>query len=385
LPVLPLSRNIGSWHADQVEPALDLDREGGHEAVYAMPGRQELEAAIVERFSGERPRVVLGHPVQSAARAALEASCDVHTHDGQSALVRAPLERATAVMAFMTERIDSQFLSHAPDLQIVAGALKGFDNIDVEACSRAGVWVTVCEDTLSEPTADLAVGLLLGLARRISEGDALVRRGEFRGWRPRLYGADLRSRTLGIIGMGAVGRAVAERAASFGVRLLYWDARPLPKSTAARLGATRMNFESLVAQADILMPLLPLNATTRSLIDAKVIERMPRGALIINVARGSLVDEEAIAGALRDGRLGGYAADVFACEDLSMADRPRDVPESLIAERARTLLTPHLGSAVASVREAIELEAAVNVLAALAGQTPPGAINTPVRVGSVSR
>jgi phosphonate dehydrogenase len=353
--------------------------------VYPLPDRHELEAAIVERFSGERPRVVLGHPVQAAARAALEASCEVHTHDGQTALVHAPLDRAAAVMAFMTERIDGQFLSLAPELQIVAGALKGFDNIDVEACSRAGVWVTVCEDRLSEPTADLAFGLLLGLTRRINEGDALVRRGEYRGWRPRLYGTDLRARTLGIVGMGAVGRAVAERAAPFGVRLLYWDSLPLTESTAARLGATRMDFESLVAQADILMPLLPLNASTRSLIDAKAIERMPRGALIINVARGSLVDEEAIADALRDGHLGGYAADVFACEDLSVADRPRDVPESLIADRSRTLLTPHLGSAVASVREAIELEAAVNILAALAGQTPPGAINKPERVGSVGR
>jgi phosphonate dehydrogenase len=351
--------------------------EGGHDAVHALPGLQGMEAAIAERFSGERPRVVLGHPVQSAARAALEASCDVHTHDGQTALVRAPLGRAAGVMAFMTERIDGQFLSLAPDLQIVAAALKGFDNIDVEACSRAGVWVTVCENRLTEPTADLALGLLLGLTRRINEGDALVRRGEFAGWRPRLYGTDLRARTLGIIGMGAVGRAVAERAAPFGVRLLYWDTRPLPKSTATRLGVTRMDCESLVAQADILMPLLPLNPSTRSLIDAKAIARMPRGALIINVARGSLVDEEAIADALRDGHLGGYATDVFACEDLSVAGRPREVPESLIADRSRTLLTPHLGSAVTSVREEIELEAAVNILAALAGQAPPGAINTP--------
>jgi phosphonate dehydrogenase len=307
--------------------------------VHALPGRQELEAAIAERFSGERPRVVLGHPVQSAARATLEPSCDVHTHDGRTALVRAPLERAAAVMAFMTERIDGHFLSLAPDLQIVAGALKGFDNIDVEACSRAGVWVTVCEDTLSEPTADLAVGLLLGLTRRMHEGDALVRRGEFRGWRPRLYGTDLRARTLGILGMGAVGRAVAERATPFGVRLLYWDPTPLPESIATRFDVTRMDFESVVAQADMLMPLLPLKASTHKLIDAKTIARMPRGALIINVARGSLVDEEAIADALRDGHLGGYAADVFACEDLSVADRPRGVPESLIADNSRTLLT----------------------------------------------
>jgi phosphonate dehydrogenase len=351
----------------------------------ARTGVTGLEAAIKGRYVGGRPRVVLGHPVQAAALALLNGSCDVHVHDGESPLDVAPLNRATAVMAFMTERIDQSFLERSPQLEIVAGAFKGSDNIDVEACSRAGVWVTVCKSTLAEPTAELAFGLLLGLARRIPEGDALIRRGEFRGWRPRLYAPGLRGRTLGIVGMGSVGRAVAERAGPFGLRLLYCDPVPLPESMEKRLGATRVNLESLIAQADILMPLLPLTPATRRLIDEATIARMPRGALIVNVARGSLVDEAGIARALRDGHLGGYAADVFAREDLSIPDRPGQVPEALLSDKSRTLLTPHLGSGVAWVREQIELEAAENILAALAGCAPPGAINTPSGHDSFTR
>ncbi len=338
----------------------------------------ELAVAIARRFAGERPLVVAGHPLDPAARTLLEGPCELRVNAGE-ALARADeLERAAAVMAFMTERVDARLLARATRLQIIAGAFKGADNIDVDECTRLGVWVTVCEDLLSAPTAELALALLLALARRIHEGDTLVRSGEFRGWRPGLYGRGLDGRTLGIIGMGAVGRAVVPRAAAFGLRVLYSDPRRLPESISSRLGITRVELDTLLASADVVMPLLPLTPSTLGLIDAQAIARMPKGALIVNVARGSLVDETAIADALSAGHLGGYAADVFALEDLSVADRPDRVPPSLIGDTAHTLLTPHLGSAVASVRKEIELEAAGNILVALSGDRPPGAINTPV-------
>lgn len=362
---------------DELAPAARPGSDGARAPTPAELDR--LHGAIAARFAPERPLVLAGHPLQDATRALLAGSCEVRALAGDLSSGAAGLEHAVAVMAFMTERIDRGFLSRAPRLQIVAGALKGADNIDLDELSARGVWVSVCEELLSEPTADLALALLLGLARRTHEGDRLVRAGEFRGWRPRLYGVDLRGRTLGIIGMGAVGLAVARRAVAFGMQVVYCDPRPLAQATAAELGAERVELEPLLARAEICMPLLPLTETTLGLIDAAAIARMPAGALLINVARGSLVDEDAVAAALRDGHLGGYAADVFAFEDLSIAERPDSVPGSLMADTERTLLTPHLGSAIASVRGEIELEAASNILIALGGGRPPGAINTPSR------
>ena len=256
---------------------------------------------------------------------------------------------ADAVLAFMTDHIDAGFLAACPRLKIAACALKGYDNFDVDACTARGVWVTISPDLLTAPTAELAVGLTIALGRRLLDGDDHVRSGTFQGWRPQLYGAGLDGSTVGIAGMGKVGQAIARRLVGFGPRLLYADPRVC--DDAERLGAARVDWETLLKQSDFLILALPLTADSFHRIDVA---------------------------ALAADRLGGYAADVFELEDWARPDRPRDVPARLRADRARTVFTPHLGSAVDGVRREIARAAALDIVAVLEGRAPPNAINQPV-------
>ena len=284
--------------------------------------------------------------------------------------VRRRAMRADAVLAFMPDRVDAAFVAACRRLRIVACALKGADNFDVEACADAGIWVTVVPDLLTAPTAELAVGLAIGLARRIREGDDLVRTGKFEGWRPILYGTGLDGSAVAIMGLGAVGRATAARLLGFGCRLLGVD----PHADAPA-GVEKVSFEAALAQADIVILAAPLTASNRHMIDARSLARMKSGALLVNIGRGSVVDESAVADAL-DGSIGGYAADVFEFEDWALPDRPLGIDPRL-RSHPRTLFAPHLGSAVARVRREIELRAVDNIADALAGRAPRDAINLP--------
>lgn len=280
---------------------------------------------------------------------------------------------ASAMMGFMTDCVDDALLAVAPRLRIVACALKGFDNYDVQACTRAGVWVSIVPDLLTEPTAELALGLGIGLARHVRAGDRLVRGGEFRGWRAQLYGSGLAGSTVAVVGLGAVGRAIVDRLQGFGcARVLAVD----PVASDPRCEVAGL--AEAMALADYAFVSAPLEQDSRHLVNAELLARARSGLLLINVGRGSVVDEQAVADALAGGRLGGYAADVFAFEDWAWPQRPREIPAALLAHPA-TLFTPHLGSAVRRVRLAIEHCAADNILAALQGRRPPQAINEPLR------
>jgi phosphonate dehydrogenase len=291
--------------------------------------------------------------------------------------VRARCREATGLLAFMTDRIDAAFFAACPALRVVGAALKGYDNIDVAAATEAGVWVTIVPDLLTVPTAELAVGILLALSRHIVAGDRSIREQDFNGWRPQFYGAGVSGATVGIAGFGRVGRAIAQRLAPFACRLLAYDPAVLQPPPALARHVAMTEFEPLLAEADYLVLALPLTATTQHIIDAEAIARMKRGARIINPARGSLVDEAAVASALADGRLAGYAADVFECEDWARPDRPLRIDPRLRASGAPTVLTPHIGSAVADVRREIELTAARSILQVLAGRSPSNALNAP--------
>jgi phosphonate dehydrogenase len=282
---------------------------------------------------------------------------------------------ADAVLAFMTDHIDAAFLAACPRLKIAACALKGYDNFDVDACTARGVWVTISPDLLTAPTAELAVGLTIALGRLLLEGDDHVRSGDFQGWRAELYGAGLDGSTVGIAGMGKVGQAIARRLAGFGPRLLYAD--PHESDDAARLGAVRVDWDTLLRESDFLILAVPLTADSFHRLDASALARVKPTCRLVNAGRGSVVDEQAVAAALAADRLGGYAADVFELEDWARADRPRDVPAALRADRARTVFTPHLGSAVDRVRREIARAAALDIVAVLAGRAPPNAINRP--------
>ncbi|MFC3228814.1 NAD(P)-dependent oxidoreductase [Marinibaculum pumilum] len=293
--------------------------------------------------------------------------------------LRAALAEATGLMAFMTDRIDAELLAAAPRLKVIGAALKGHDNIDLEAATRAGVWVAIVPDLLTAPTAELAIGLMLALGRHILEGDRGIRAHGFAGWRPRLYGCGLQDMTVGLVGYGLVGRAIASRLHGFGCHLLAHDLQA-PAGRPAGLPGEPVSFRALpelLAVSDYVVLALPLTDRTRHVIDAGALAQMKPGARLVNPARGSLVDEEAVADALERGRLAGYAADVFACEDWAQADRPRGIDPRLTAPGAPTVLTPHVGSATTAARRSIELAAAESILDALAGRVPRCAVNDP--------
>jgi phosphonate dehydrogenase len=279
---------------------------------------------------------------------------------------------AQGLMVCMADQIDEEMLASVPRLRVVAGVLKGHDNIDVAACARHGVWVTVLPDLLTAPTAELVVGLLVAVMRRLREGDAQVRSGGFRGWRPQLYGRGLDGATVGLVGMGQLGQAVARRVQAFDARVVYCD--PRPDAGAETAAAERLALGDLLAVSDVVVPLVPLTADTHHLLDGDALAALRPGTFVVNAGRGSVVDEEAVAAALEEGRLGGYAADVFAFEDWSHPSRPRRIPPRLLAHPA-TVFTPHLGSAVDDVRRRMGLAAAGQVGQALAGQRPDGAVD----------
>jgi len=305
------------------------------------------------------------------------------------ARVRELAAAADGLLAFMPDRVDAAFLAAAPRLRIVAAALKGGDNFDLGAMRARGVVFTKVPELLTHPTAELAVSLATALARRVPEGDALVRSGTFAGWRPILFGRGLADAAIGIVGLGAVGRGVLERVAGFAPReVLFLDpdsrarafAAEWTRARAALTLAPRLRecatLDELLASSDFVFPLTHLTRETRRLIGARELALMRPGAFLVNVGRGGCVDEAAVADSLARGHLAGYAADVFELEDWAIADRPRDIPAALLRDTARTLFTPHLGSAVVEVRRAIALEAAENLVDHFVrGVRPRGAVD----------
>jgi phosphonate dehydrogenase len=332
-------------------------------------------------MASERPRVVVTHWVHPEVTALLAEFSDPVGPDRDTgawpaARVLELAAGAEGLIACMADRVDGAFLDRCPRLRIVAATLKGYDNFDAAACARRGVWLTTVPDTIVGPTAELAAGLVIGIMRRVGEGDRAVRGGDFAGWRPQLYGTGLAGANVGIVGMGALGRAIAARLRAFGAHIAYCDERPLPPAEEARLEAARFGLEDVMAGSDVIVVALPLGGGTAGLLGRDLLRRARPGAFLVNVGRGSVVDEEAVADALADGRLGGYAADVFAMEDWARPGRPPRIPARLLAH-PRTLFTPHLGSAVDDVRRQMSLQSARQVRQALAGQRPANAVDQP--------
>jgi phosphonate dehydrogenase len=335
--------------------------------------------SAAEGAGGKRPVVFVTNRVHPEVIACLEEFGCVEANPSAEPFPREiffeKASRATGLMVFMNDWLDAAALDRCPKLRIVAAALKGYDNFDVEACTERGIWFTIVPDLLTIPTAELAIALMLGLARKVLEGDRVVRSGDFAGWRPILYGTGLAGRTAGIVGMGELGRAVAERLAAFGMKILYADRATLAAEGEKSLGAARAELGELVARSDFVILLAPLSPETTHLFDAAMLPRMKPGSFLVNVGRGSVVDERAVADALKSGHLAGYAADVFEMEDWARADRPASVCADLLAQADKTLFTPHLGSAVRETRFEIEMRAARNITEALSGRRPPDAIN----------
>ena len=322
-----------------------------------------------------RPRILVTNWVHEATLQQLSLLGDVDSNETRSPWPRDEVmrraEKADAILAFMTDCIDAAFLARCKRLRVVACALKGYDNFDLEACTASGVWISIVPDLLTEPTAELAVGLAIGLARNIRDGDALVRAGAFEGWRPVLYGTGLDGAIVSIVGMGRVGRAVAQRLSGFGCRILGID--PAAQMPA---GVTKEDLDAALATSDFIIVCAPLTPGSHHQIGTDALARIKPGALLINIGRGSVVDESAVAAALDTDLLGGYAADVFEMEDWALPERPKAIDQRL-RTHPRTLFTPHLGSAVTRVRQAIEMRAVANIADVLEGRPPRDAINAP--------
>ena len=271
-----------------------------------------------------------------------------------------------AIVSVVTDRIDGALLARTPRVRIVANVAVGYDNIDVAACTERGVVVTNTPGVLTDATADLAFGLLLAAARRVAEGDRLVRRGEFTGWTPSfLLGARVHGAALGLVGLGRIGQAMARRARGFGMRVSYAARTRTSPDVERALGATHVPLDDLFRSADFVSLHCPLTPETRHLVNAERLVHMKAGAVLINTARGACVDEAALAAALHAGRLAAAALDVFE-------DEPRIHPDLLALENV--VLAPHIGSADRPTRVAMASMAVDNVLAVLGGRPPLHAI-----------
>jgi len=326
-----------------------------------------------------KPKVVITHWVHPEVIDFLNQYCEVFPNLTRETLPREEIIRRTrdakAIMVFMPDSIDSDFLDSCPKLKIIAAALKGYDNFDIDTCTKHGIWFTIVKDILTIPTAELTIGLLIALSRKILLGDRYIRSGKFRGWRPMFYGTGLNGSTVGIIGMGAVGKAIAKMLQGFDVKIFYYDTVVLSEDEYKKLRVSYAYFEDVLSNSDFVVPMLPLTPSTKHMINDETISKMKAGSFLVNVCRGSVVDEHAVVRALASGHLAGYAADVFEMEDWARIDRPREIPRELIENTEQTVFTPHIGSAVDSIRREIAMQAARSIIQVLNGEIPDGAIN----------
>jgi glyoxylate reductase len=278
---------------------------------------------------------------------------------------RALLKRvagAAALVADPTVPVDAELLDAAgPSLRVVANFAVGYDNVDLDTCRERGVVVTNTPNVLTEATAELTVALMLAAARHLGEGERLVRTGGWQGWEPeQLLGLELRTATVGVVGLGRIGARVAELVAGFGSRLLYASRKPRPE-LESRLGMERRSLDELVGEADVVTLHVPLGPDTRHMIDRRLLGLFKPGALLVNTARGGLVDTDALVEALRSGALGGAALDVY--------EKEPEVPAELVALE-NVVLAPHLGSATHTARDGMARLAAENVIAVLEDREP---------------
>lgn len=262
----------------------------------------------------------------------------------------------------LANRVDRQMLKSLPQLGMVANYAVGYDNLDLEAARERGIVMTNTPGVLTEATADLTLALLLALVRRVVEGDKVMRAGGFSGVAPMfMLGNDFAGKTLGVLGMGRIGEAVAKRALPFGLAIIYHNRTPRPEAER-ELGAEYVSLDELLARSDFLCVNAPLTPETRGLFDYQTIKRMKTGAYLVNTGRGPIIKEEDLARALRDGLIKGAALDVYENEPAvnpGLVDLPN------------VILTPHLGSATLETRTRMATLVAENVIAFLEGREPP--------------
>ena len=311
-------------------------------------------------------------PDEVIAFARSRADVDLHTgdHPLSKADLKARLRSRRGLVCLITDTIDADVLAASPDLEVVSNVAVGYNNIDVAAATKAGVVVTNTPDVLTETTADFAWTLLMATARRLVEGDRYVREGKFQQWEYMLLlGGDIHGKTLGVVGFGRIGRAVARRALGFGMRVLYQDATPATPAVEAELHATRVDLPTLLRESDFVTLHTPLLPETHHLINAQSLRTMKKTAYLINAARGPVVDEAALVQALKERWIAGAGLDVFEEEPT--------VHPGLIG-LSNVVMAPHIASASHATRVEMARLAVSNCLAVLEGTPPPTPVNPEV-------
>lgn len=316
-------------------------------------------------------KVYVSRPIPEPGLEVLrKASCDVEVKPTDELVSKEELlekvKGKDALLCLLTEKIDKDIINAGDKLKIIANYAVGYDNVDVESATNKGIWVSNTPGVLTDTTADMAWALMFSVARRIVEADKFVRAGKFKGWSATmLLGGDVYGKTLGIVGVGRIGASVAKRAIGFDMKVLYTDVRPnleLEKET----GAKRVDMDTLLKESDFVSIHVPLMPETRHLISTRSLKMMKPTAYLINTSRGPVINEEALASALRDKIIAGAGLDVY--------EKEPEVHPALM-ELDNVVLAPHVASGSVETRGKMATMAAENVVAALSGKTPPNAVN----------
>jgi glyoxylate reductase len=320
-----------------------------------------------------RAKVFATRPLFDAARQVMQDKCDVEYYTQPERITREELFKRIpekqGLVCLLTERVDDQLLRAAPKLKIVANVAVGYDNIDVPACTKRGVAVTNTPGVLDETTADFAWTLMMAVARRLGEGEALARSGNWKGWDlDQLVGTDVWGKTLGLVGFGRIGRAMARRAGGFKMKVLYTDVQRVDESVEKEFNAEYRDFNTLLAEADFVSVHVPLSEDTRGLFEAAKFYRMKPTAYLINTSRGPVVDEAALVAALDAKKIAGAALDVYENEPF--------IHPGL--KRPNVVLAPHIASASIETRTKMSVIAAENVRDFFENKKPANILNPEV-------
>lgn len=321
-----------------------------------------------------KAKVLATHGMFAPARKLLEERFDVEYWTREERPPRDELLRRVedkdALICLLTEKVNEELLARAPKLRIAATVSVGYDNIDVAACTKRRIAATNTPGVLDDTTADFAFALMMAVARRVVEGDAWMRSGTWPGWNlDQLCGGDIFRKTLGIIGFGRIGRAMARRAKGFDMRVLYSDATRADGDVERELRAQLVELDRLLAESDFVSLHVPLLPATRGLMNAETLGKMKAGAYLINTARGPVVNEAALLAALEGKKIAGAALDVFENE-------PKVLPG--LVGRKDVILTPHIASASVETRTKMAVMAVENVIALFEGRKPANILNAEV-------
>ena len=321
-----------------------------------------------------KPKVLVTRVIPEKGLEIIREFCDLELWQSELPPTREELLQhirgMDGVLSLLTDKIDGDMMDEAgPQLKVISNFAVGFDNIDVPAATARKIPVGNTPDVLTDATADFAFALLMAVARRMTEAERYVREGRWKTWGPMtLLGVDIKGATLGLVGLGRIGKAVARRALGFDMRVIYYD--PTEKKREPTLKATRVDFETLLAESDFISLHTPLTPDTRHMIDAEAFSRMKPNAVLINTARGPIVDPEALYEALKEHRIFGAGLDVTEPEPL-----PMDSPLLMLDN---VLTVPHIASASKSSREQMSFMAAQNLIAGLKGERLPHCVNPQV-------